>query len=143
MAAKISKASAKRSKTAKATRGASKAAKGPKADPKAPKPQSGPEAAYRVGGGYWASVVGLRSLGVGKMHPFAKIVPAVRKAMEGAGTWRAFTAKTGKLSADERMLMNVMVTSRADYGKPLVALGYEVRWDGRAEEAGLFKVGSR
>src|SRR5947207_1729941 len=71
---------------------------------------------YRVGGGYWASVEALRTLGMGKLHDFAKIVPAVQKAM--GENFKEFAAKKGKLSADERILMNVVVTSRDDYGKP-------------------------
>jgi hypothetical protein len=100
---------------------------------------SNPEDVYRAGAGYWSAVRAPRDLGVGKMHPLVKVIAAYRKAM-GDG-WKAFAVKKGKLSADERAAVNVAVTSRKDYGKPLIEAGYEVRWDGRAKEAGLFKIG--
>lgn len=99
---------------------------------------------YRVNGGYWASVEALRALGLGKMHSHAAILAAYRKVL-GAAAWKAFAAveprnkKTGK-DADGRALQNVSVVARADYGKPLKALGFEVRWDGREKVAGLFRA---
>lgn len=100
---------------------------------------------YRPHGGYWSAVQALKALGMNKMHPFDAILPAYRKAM-GADGWKEFVAvkprnkKTGK-DADGRALQNVSVTARKDYGAPLRAIGYEVRWDGREKQAGLFKVG--
>jgi hypothetical protein len=97
---------------------------------------------YRVGGGYWAAVEALRSLGMGKQHPHAEVLKAVKK-MYGASAWSAFeaNAKGGKLTADERAILNVAVTARKDYGKPLNEIGLLVQFDGRAKTAGLFKIG--
>lgn len=86
----------------------------------------------------------LKALGIGKLHPFAEIVPAVRDAM--GDNWKAFvdkgarSDKTGK-DAEARLLQNVSVLARKDCGKPLRALGYEVRWNGREKLAGLFEIG--
>lgn len=138
-AAKSSKAASKTQAKAKGGK-ASKAVKavGKAQNASQPAPKASTTNPYRPFGGYWATVEALRSLGVGKMFAFTVIVPAVRKAMGDA--WKAFAAKEGKLTADERVLMNVMVCSRKDYGRPLVGLGYEVRWDGREKTAGIFKV---
>lgn len=109
------------------------------------KPQSESQNPYRSGGSYWASIEALKALGVGKTHAFADIVRAVKKAM--GENWNLFAQKesrndeTGK-NADRRLLQNVSVLSRKDYGKPLRERGYEVRWDGREKLAGLFKIGS-
>jgi hypothetical protein len=98
---------------------------------------------YRVGGSYWASVKALKALGIGKMHPFAELVPAVKRVM--GEHWKTFAEKdarnkkTGK-DADHRVLQNISVLARQDYGKGLRDLGYEVRWYGREKVAGLFKV---
>jgi len=133
-AAKISKAT-KGSKKAKGT------SKPSKAVATAPKGQNRPELKtnpFREGGGYWSAVVALRALGIGKMHSFSLVLPAIRKAM-GNG-WKEFASKKGKLTADQRAMLNVMVVSREDYGAPLKELGFEVRWDGREKQAGIFKV---
>jgi hypothetical protein len=109
------------------------------------KPQSDSQNPFRAGGSYWSSVEALKVLGIGKMHPFSKIVPAVKRVM--GEHWKTFAEKdarnekTGK-DADHRILQNVSVLSRQDYGKPLRELGYEVRWDGREKLAGVFKLGN-
>lgn len=92
---------------------------------------------YRPGSAYWASVEALRNLGINKLHAFDSIVPAVKKAM--AEAWQSFAAKGGS-EAKARVLQNVAVVARKDYGKPLRALGFEVRWDGRERHAGLFRL---
>ncbi len=149
MAAAKKKASKKAtSKTQKAAK-PKKAAKGKK---KAATPQnatgsvtSGSLNPYRVGGSYWAAAEALQALGVGKMHPFDKIVPAVKRVM--GEQWKAFAEKdarnekTGK-DAESRTLQNLSVLTRVSYAKPLHAKGYEVRYDGRQKMAGLFKLGS-
>lgn len=150
--AKQPKVSTVKPKAARKPQDGPKRPKLPKAEPKAATPQdatgkptSGSLNPYRVGGAYWASVEALTALGVGKMHPFAEIVPAVKRAM--AQNWKAFAEKearsdeTGK-DAERRILQNVSVLARKDYGKPLREVGYEVRWDGRQKVAGLVKVGS-
>lgn len=153
MAAK--KQSSKKKGTKKATSKAKGRPKTPKVSKARAKPATPQDAAkkpqgdslnpYRAGGAYWASVEGLKALGMGQMHPFDQIVPAVRKQM--GDNWKAFAEKearseeTGK-DADHRILQNVSVITRKDYGKPLRDLGYEVRWDGRAKVAGLFKIDS-
>jgi hypothetical protein len=110
------------------------------------KPQSDALNPYRAGGSYWASVQALKTLGIGKMHPFADIVPAVKRVM--GEHWKTFAEKdarnekTGK-DADHRVLQNVSVLARQDYGKPLRERGYEVRWDGREKAAGLFKLSAK
>ncbi len=105
--------------------------------PKEAKPQKGNP--FREHGGYWSAVEALRSLGIGRLHDFKAIVPAYRKAMGAA--WKKFATRKGcEMDADKRALTNVMVTARADYGKPLRDIGYEVRWDGREKKAGLFRV---
>ena len=129
-----------------------KAPKAPKAKPKAETPQdaagkptSGSQNPYRVGSSYWASVEALRALGVGRMHDKGEVVAAIRKAL-GDG-WKAFAEKpqrneaTAK-DAESRAWQNVAVLARKDYGAPLRAVGYEVRWNGREKAAGLFKIGN-
>jgi hypothetical protein len=99
---------------------------------------------FRIGGGYWASIQALRAAGQGKMHAFDVLVPLVKKAM-GDG-YKAFAAKdarndaTGK-DAEARIIQNISVTARKDYGQPLVENGLHVVFDGRNKTAGLFKVG--
>lgn len=143
----------KTTKAAKATGTKNATIKGskPKAKAKASqKPNQTPQKGngtnpFRVGGGYWASVEAMRALGMGKMHAFDAIVLAVIRAM-GAEAYKAFKAKdsrneeTGK-DANARIIQNVGVVARKDYGKPLRDLGYEVRFDGREKIAGLFKTG--
>jgi hypothetical protein len=98
---------------------------------------------FREFGGYWSSVEALRALGVEKMHGFDAIIPAVIRAM-GAERFKAFKAKdarneeTGK-DANARIIQNVSVVARKDYGFPLNAEGWEVRFDGREKVAGLFR----
>ncbi len=98
---------------------------------------------YREGGSYHAVVSGLRSLGLNRLHSFDAIVPAVRKAMGSA--YKAFARKdarndeTGK-DARERIIQNVSVVARKDYGAPLRKVGFEVRYDGREKQAGLFRL---
>jgi hypothetical protein len=153
-------AAAKKRKSKKAARKATskpqKAAKRlkvAKAKGSAAKPQdatgggtNGFQNPFRSSGNYWASIEALRSLGVGRLHPFAQIVGAVKKSM--GANWKAFAEKdsrskeTGK-DAEHRILQNVSVLARKDYGKPLRGLGYEVRWDGREKLAGLFKIESK
>lgn len=155
MAAAKKKASKKARKATKATKKPQKAAKptkAPKVRAKAKTPQNatgtatnGLQNPFRVGGSYWASVEALKTLGVGRMHPLGEIVPAVREAL--GENWKLFaekdarSEKTGK-DADHRVLQNISTLSRADYGKPLREVGYEVRWNGRERVAGLFKLGS-
>src|SRR5687768_3019221 len=43
---------------------------------------------FRVGKSYWAVTEGMLALGIGKMHPFAEIVPAIKKAM--GDNWKMF-----------------------------------------------------
>ena len=95
---------------------------------------------YRVGGGYWAATEATPTLGLNRMHPFDVIVPAIKTAM--GERFAAFSAKEGKLSPEQRLLTNVMVLSRPDYGRPLHEVGYEIRWDGRQKLAGMFKAGT-
>src|SRR5689334_7671235 len=103
-------------------------------------PAKAMENPFRPSGGYWAAGEALRSLGLGRLHPFDALVPAIRDAM-GDG-WTVFAAKQSKLTPEKRALQNVMVLSRLDYGKPLRVVGYQIRWDGRRKVAGLFRVGS-
>lgn len=130
--AKASKKSVKAAKVSKATSKSNAA----KAEAKAEKVTL--DNCYRNGGGYWSVIQALRSLGIGKRHSFEKILPAIKKAM--GANWKAFAAKKGKLSADERAMVNLMVTSREDYGAPVRASGYVVEYDGRAKEAALMKI---
>jgi hypothetical protein len=95
---------------------------------------------YRQGGGYWSAVQALRELGINKMHALDKVLAAYKKAM-GASAWKEVASQKSKLTADEKALLNVSVTARKDYGAPLAAIGYVVKWDGRAKQAGLFKAG--
>lgn len=137
--------------------GAKNAAKTAKTAPKSAKPTKTPQNAnqtpqtasktnpYRAGGGYWATVEALRLLGVGKLHAFEKVVPAVKKAMSDAGTWGEFSKRenrneeTGK-DTNGRVIQNVSVVGRKDYGAPLRELGFEVKFDGREKVAGLFRT---
>ncbi|HEX8522335.1 MAG TPA: hypothetical protein VF669_08770 [Tepidisphaeraceae bacterium] len=123
-------------KAAKPQKATTAAAKPQKA---ASKPQNATGIPYRQGGGYWATVEALRTLGSGKLHSHAAILAAYKKAM-GADAWKALAKRDGKLSTDQRAMLNVSVVARKDYGKPLREVGYEVRWDGREKVAGLFKV---
>jgi hypothetical protein len=104
---------------------------------------NGPASAYREGGGYWASVTALAALGENQMHAFDKIIPAVIRAF-GPERFKAFKSKDARnengKDANGRIVQNVAVVARADYGEPLRKLGYEVRCDGREKVAGLFKV---
>ena len=141
----------KTTKTAKSSRKPQKAAsksakvgKAAKASPAANDAQMPNQLnPYRVGGGYWASVEALRTLGVGKMHAFDLIIPAVIRAM-GTDGFKAFKAKDSRSDkgkdANGRIIQNVAVVARRDYGKPLVECGFCVRFDGRERTAGLFKV---
>lgn len=99
---------------------------------------------YREGGGYWATVEALRALGVGKLHALDKVVPAVIRAY-GPERFKAFKAKDARnengKDANARIIQNVAVVARNDYGEPLRKLGWEVRFDGREKVAGLFKLG--
>src|SRR4051812_17021413 len=87
-----------------------KGRKGQQSGSKAAKPQDASQTAvsldncYRQGSAYWASVRALKALGVGKMHAFDKIVPAVKRAM-GSG-WGEFAKRKGKMTAEERVLCN-------------------------------------
>ena len=98
---------------------------------------------YRVGGGYWATVEALKELGTDQLHAFDAIVPAVIRAM--GDKFKDFKAKdarnaeTGK-DATARIIQNVSVVARKDYGEPLRDKGYEVRFEGRNKVAGLFKI---
>jgi hypothetical protein len=151
--AKINAAKKIEKTTTKVSPKASKqvAKKGAKAVKAAPKSEAAPvklvkkavdgQNPYRVGGGYWAAVEALRSLGMGKLHSFEKIVPAIIKLMKAEKTYADFASKKGKLTPEQRILTNVMVTARADYGKPLAANKLEVRWNGREKQAGLFRLG--
>lgn len=131
--------------TKNAVKGSKKVTKSAKVQPSKNGSVNNP---FRSGGGYHASVEALRTLGIGKMHPAASIIKAVRASMGSA--YREFAAKdarnkeTGK-DASGRILQNVMVVSRKDYGKPLREVGFEVRWNGRDKEAtaGLFKLGKK
>jgi len=100
---------------------------------------------YRPNGGYWSAVEALRTLGLGKMHSDKAIIAAYRKAM--GANWKEFAAKDGcEMNAEKRALVNVMVTSRIkDYGKPLIKLGFQVKWNGRDRNAiaGLYKLGKK
>jgi hypothetical protein len=55
----------------------------------------------------------------------------------------AFKAKKSEsenaFDVEKRILTNVMVVSRKDYGAPLREIGYQVVWNGREKTAGLFK----
>jgi hypothetical protein len=95
---------------------------------------------FRPNGGYWSVVESLAALGENQMHSFDKIVPAYKKAM-GAEGWAKVAEKKGKLTPEEKAILNCSVVARADYGKPLrEKTGWEVRFDGKAKEAGLFKI---
>lgn len=123
----------------------SKAQKSAKSATKAQNASQKPQMAtlddcYRKGG-YWASIQGLRKLGIGKMHDLKSAVAAVKAIMVKADLWKPFAAKKGKLTADERLAVNLMVTSREDYGQPVRAAKHEVVWDGRAKKVGLMKLG--
>lgn len=121
-------------------------AKRPTPKDAAGEPRSEYLAPFRVGSTYWAIVEALKSLGVDKMHSFAEITPAVECVM--GEYWKAFAEKdarndeTGK-DAEHRVLQNVSVLARQDYGKPLRERGYEVRRDGREKLAGLLKIRSK
>jgi hypothetical protein len=141
----VKKATRKPQKNGKAKKASMAKTKAAKPQDAAGSRQSDSQNPYRVGGSYWACIEALTALGVGKMHPFAEIVPAAKKAMGDA--WKAFADKdarndkTGK-DADHRLLQNISVLTRVSYGKPLRDIGYEVRWNGREKAAGLFKIGS-
>lgn len=129
-----------RSKASKVSKGKTKATMPHGA---AGKPTSGFQNPYRVGGSYWASVDALASLGIGQMHAFAEIVPAVKKSM--GDNWKIFAEKESRSAergkdAAFRILQNVSVLARKDYGKPLRELHHEVRWDARQKAAGLFRL---
>lgn len=144
---KSTRASSKPQKATKRTKASKVGPKGKLAQNVTGTATSGLQNPYRVGGSYWASVDALTSLGIGQMHPFAEIVPAVRKAM--GEKWKAFADKdarndeTGK-DAEHRALQNLSVlTRKKDYGKPLREIGYEIRWNGRERIAGLFKLNDK
>jgi hypothetical protein len=99
---------------------------------------------YRISGGYWSSVEALRSLGIGKMHSFEKIVPAIKAAMgkEALAEFRKKDSRneeTGK-DCDARIIKNVSVVARKDYGAKLRANKMEVRFSGKERTAGLFRI---
>ncbi len=143
MATAMKKAPKAAKKIIKATSKA-KVAAAAKAEPKKAEKVIVSTNPYRVGGGYWSSVEALRALGVGKMHAFDAIIPAVIKAM-GAEAFKAFKAKDARSDngkdAHGRIIQNVAVVARADYGKPLTDIGWVVKYDGREKKAGIFKVG--
>jgi hypothetical protein len=144
--AKATKHAAKVQKSSKAAK-----AKAPKAEKKAPAAKTpAPKAKtvsfanpYRAGSSYAACVDGLLMLGLNKFHGFDAVLPAVKKAM--GSSLKEFAAKecrneeTGK-DADQRIIQNVSVVARKDYGAKLRELGYEVRFNGREKQAGLFKM---
>jgi DNA-directed RNA polymerase subunit RPC12/RpoP len=127
---------------------ASKAVKPTKAAPKvapAHKAKSGAfENPYREGGNYHACVNGLLALGQNRMHSFANIIAAVRKEM--FSNWKAFASKEKRneetgLDANAKVIQNVSVLKRPDYGAKIIEQGYEVRFSGKEKTAGLFKIG--
>lgn len=97
---------------------------------------------YRENGGYWATVEALRGLGMDTLHPFESIIPAVKKVF--GLNWSEFKNKDARndngKDAEQRIIQNVGVVARKDYGAPLRELGFEVRFDGRQKVAGLFKI---
>ena len=86
---------------------------------------------YREGGSYWAACMALKRLGMGKMHPAAKLVAEYRKVV-GPAAWKAFAGKEARnadthKSPEDRVIVNAIVVNRADYGLPLRKSGMEVR----------------
>lgn len=100
-----------------------------------------PSEAYREGSSYNAAVVALMTLGVGKMHQWTAIVPAMLKQMEGVKAFKAKEARNDNgLDWKARLIQNVKVVARKDkYGEPLRATGYEVRYTS-ADGAGIFQL---
>lgn len=97
---------------------------------------------YRPLSTYHACVAGLRRLGTGRFHSFEKIIAAVVVEMGGAAD--AFKGKKSRSDATGqdwkgRILQNVKVLARRDYGAKLRQLGYEVRVKSD-KGAGVFKV---
>lgn len=154
-AAKVSKAS-KASKAPKAPKAASKAPKAAKASeapkatntaPATPKPQNANQTTtnpFREGSSYHCIVNAFRSLGVNEWHSFDALLPAIRKEM--GSSLKAFAAKEARneethKDTNGRLLTNVSVLARKDYGSPLrEKCKLEVRWNGREKQAGLFRI---
>jgi hypothetical protein len=101
---------------------------------------------YRPTSTYHACIAALQKLGVGKLHSFDNIEAAVITAM-ASETLKSFkikkkrNKKTGK-SWKERIVQNVRVLARSDYGAKLRQVGHEVRTN-REKGAGLFKVSNK
>lgn len=95
---------------------------------------------FREGGGYHATVAGISSLQTETLHPFESIIPAIKKAF--GLNWSEFAKKeerneNGK-DTEGRLIQNLGVLARPDYGFPLRSQGWEIRFDGRQKVAGLF-----
>lgn len=100
---------------------------------------------YRESSSYHACVEALRNLGTGRLHPFDKIVPGVVTEMgKAADAFKAKKNRSKETGTDwkDRIVQNVRVLARGDYGAKLRQVGYEIRTD-RKEGAGLFKVSSK
>jgi len=100
---------------------------------------------YREGSSYHACVTALKKLGVGSFHAFDKIVPAVISEMgDAAKNFKAKEKRSDETGKDwrDRIVQNVKVVARPDYGAKLRQLGYEVCVESE-KGAGLFKLGSK
>lgn len=149
-ARKAAKAKSARQKANQTNRKASGAARGFKLTPEALKELraeggKGFINPYRDGSTYAACTAAIRKLGPGRFHPFDKIVAAVVAEMGDAA--KEFKAKKKRSDATgkdwkERVIQNVRVLARPDYGAKLRQIGYEVRTD-KSKGAGLFKLGGK
>lgn len=97
---------------------------------------------YRPGSNYHAAVAALASLGLGKQHQQAAVIAAVKKEM--GDNWKAFANKDARneataKDAEGKAWVNVSVVARKDYGFPLNALGFMVKFDGKEKTAGIYR----
>lgn len=101
---------------------------------------------YRPGSLYHLSIAAFQQLGANRWYSLEKLTAAIESRM-GSDAVKAFKAKqkrnpkTGK-SWKERLIQNVKVLARPDYGMKLRQVGHEIRTD-RTKGAGLFKVASK
>jgi hypothetical protein len=96
---------------------------------------------YRESSTYHACTAALRKLGTGRFHALDKIIPAVIGEMgEAAAAFKSKKNRSDTTGKDwkERVIQNVKVLARPDYGAKLRQLGFEVRTDS-VKGAGLFK----
>ncbi len=121
-------------KTAKSVKGVT-AVKAVKTPQKATQTATTP---YREGSSYQTIIVALKGLGVGKFHAWDKIIGAVELP---SGFKSKEKRNDNGLNWKGRVMQNVRVLARADYGKACRdILKLEVRTNGK-DGAGLFRLG--